>query len=49
MSFKGRIKKVTKDQPGLTGRVERLETWFVMALIALITVLGGALVSVLLR
>jgi hypothetical protein len=33
----------------LTERIDRLETWFVTALIALITVLGGAVIALLVR
>ena len=49
LRFRERKKNRDRNQAGLARRVERLETWFVMALIALITVLGGALVAVLLR
>ena len=38
-----------RQETGLSQRVDRLETWFVTALIALVTILGSALAAILLR
>ena len=49
---KGRWRMGKRDSPevrDLAARVERLEGWFVMALLCLVGILGGGLVAVVLR